>query len=265
LDPSGDHPPWRLLIGGADPDLVPPTESTAAPPPTPPLAPVLAVDALLDAETERRLTALAHLARAGDTGARDALFVALGPKLDRMLARCRGLAWSSAGPRRDGCPWELEDLGQQAYLVYVDLLGHWSGVGPVGPYLLAHLPWRIRNAWRELTAARRRAAPLSIDETGSLDDGTAAAAEGVARLEAIAAALPPPDGVILLLRIRDQATAAEIAASLRINRRTFDRHWRRLRERLRRELAAPEAEVGKADRPRVPPQPAMAARPLTTP
>lgn len=242
---GGVVPALRLLVGGAGvgegglgvehrPDPVPVPAA---------VAPVLGADDPLGPEVERRLTALAHLARGGDRAARDTLFLALGPKIDRMLGRCRGLAWSSAGPRRDGRPWELEDLGQQAYIAFVDLLALWSGEGAVGPYLLAHLPWRLRNAWRELAAPRRRGAPFAPAAAELLIDGSAAADEAVVLLEAWAAGFPPLDGAILLLRFRDGATAAEIAAALGLQRRTLDRRWRRLRGRLRRELA-PAGAVG---------------------
>lgn len=208
-----------------------------------PILPILAADDPLTPEVERCLALLAHAARAGDREARDALYAALGPKLDAMLGRCRGLAWSSAGPRRDGLPWELDDLAQESYLALVELLDAWPGDGPVGPYLLAHLPWRIRTAWRRLAAPHRRQAPLHAIDDDRLADGSAAAEEALVRLEAVAATLPPPDGDLLLLRIRDGRSPAAIGRRLGLTRRTVDRRWRALCDRLRPSFGGPPPEI----------------------
>ncbi len=233
-------PDLRLLANPTE--ATRPTAPTAAPPPhgagASPLLPIMAADDPLTPEVERRLALLAHAARAGDRAARDALYAALGPKIDAMLGRCRGLAWSSADPRRDGRPWELDDLAQESYLALVDLLAAWPGEGPVGPYLLAHLPWRIRTAWRRLAAPHRRHAPLLSARADLLVDGSAAAEEALVRLELVAAALPPPDGDLLLLRVRDGHPPAAIGRRLGLTRRTVDRRWRAVCDLLRSELGA---------------------------
>lgn len=207
-----------------------------------PIIPILAADDPLTPELERRLALLAHAARAGDRGARDALYAALGPKIDAMLGRCRGRAWSSAGPRRDGAPWELDDLAQEAYLAFVDLLAAWPGDGPIGPYLLAHLPWRIRTAWRRLAAPHRRQTPILPAHADRFEDGSAAAEEALVRLEAVAATLPPPDDALLLLRIRDGRSAAAISRRLGLTRRSVDRRWKALCDRLRPSFGPPPNE-----------------------
>lgn len=211
------------------------------------LAPLLAADAPLSGEIERRLTALALAARAGDGGARDALYHAFAPKLDRMLGRCRGLAWAAAGPRRDGRPWELDDLAQEAYLVFVDLLAEWSGEGAVGPYLLAHLRWRLRTAWNGLAAPRRREAAITPRLADLLADGSAAADEATVLLETLAAALPPPDAAMLLMLVRDGCSPAVVARRLGVSRRTVDRRWGALVRRLRASLRPEVADAARAD------------------
>jgi len=213
-----------------------------------PLVPILGADDPLGPEVERRLTALAHAARGGDRDARDALFAAFGPKLDRMLGRCRGLAWSAAGPRRDGVPWELDDLRQEAYLAFVELLAAWPGDGSVGPYLLAHLPWRLRTAWKRLAAPRRCETRLAASEPALdlLADGSAAAEEARVLLEELAAALPPPDDEIFLLRVRDSLGTADVAERLGLGRHRVDRRWRKLRLRLRQAWREPAATIGRA-------------------
>ena len=51
---------------------------------TPVALPVIDADADMSDALERRLRPIAELARAGDTGARDALWFALWPKLEHM-------------------------------------------------------------------------------------------------------------------------------------------------------------------------------------
>lgn len=242
--PASSGPALRLLPGVRD--HAAPAERVSMPAPAagraaPQVVPLLAADDPLAPELDGWLTALAHAARAGDRDARDAIYRALGPKIERMVARCRGLAWSAAGPRRDGRPWEMDDLEQEAYLAVVDLLGAWPGEGSVGPYLLAHLPWRLRTAWKRLATPRRREAPFLPSHADLFADGSAVAEHALVLLEELAATLPPPDGAILLLRIRDGRSIAAIGRRLRLGRRTVDRRWHGLRLRLRSHL---EASVG---------------------
>jgi RNA polymerase sigma factor (sigma-70 family) len=206
-------------------------------PPRPPIAPLLAADDPLTPETDRRLTALACAARAGSRPARDALYLALAPKIDRFVAGCRHLAWTSLGPRRDGRPWDADDLAQEAFVVFADLLAAWSGEGTFVPYFLAHFPWRLRTAWRALAGPRRHESNLAAPHLALLADDSAEAEEARIRLEAIAAALSPLDGAILLGHVRDGRSLRTVARRLGLGHATVTRRWQGLREELRRELA----------------------------
>lgn len=235
-----DAPPLRLLPPADDRSRRRPSTPPRHGAPSPVrLAPLLAAAEPIEPEIEQRLTHLAIAARAGDRDARDALFLAFSPKIDRMLGRSRRRLWTAGGPRRDGRPWDLDDLAQEAYAVFVGLLADWSAQGAVTPYLLAHLPWRLATAGRRLTARRGRERPMAPHHTDLLADGSAAADEARVLVEAIAAVLPPPDGDLLLLLIRDGRSPAAAARRLGLSRRTVDRRWAALRVTLRQSLLAP--------------------------
>ena len=200
------------------------------------LVPLLAAGDELTPEREHFLTALAHAARAGDRAARDALYLALLAKIDRFVAGCGRLAATGAGPQRDGIPCDAEDLAQEAFPLFVDVVAAWPGDAPFGPYFLAHFPWRLRSVWRSLAASRRLEIPIPPSWITLLHDGTVAAEEARVRLEALAADLPPPDGVILLDHVRDGESLGRIARRLGLSRRTVTRRWQALVAELRRGL-----------------------------
>lgn len=198
-----------------------------------PLAPLVPADGEITPEQERRFTSLAHAARAGDRGARDALWWALAPKIDRLVAAAGRRTRRGDGPRRDGRAWDGEDLAQEAFPLFADLLVAWPGDGPIGPYLLSHLAWRLRSAAHALVLPRRRELSTLAPHLLHFADETAAAAEALVLLEAIAAGLPPPDGAILLWHVRDGASLVAVARRLGLGRRTVNRRWRGIKRGLR--------------------------------
>lgn len=244
-----DHDAWRFH--GSAPIRGPGETRPAAPAPPepgrvtawvadrgarPPLAPVLPADDEIAPELERALANLARAARAGDRAARDALWLALGPKIDRFVAGCQRRTWDGDGPRRDGRPLDAEEIGQEAFPVFAAVLAAWPGDGPFGPFFLAMFPWRLHSVRRALVAQRR-------GETGGggalwlLEDGSAAAEAAWTWLETLAGDLPPPDGAILLAHLRDREPFVVIAGRLGLTPRTVRRRWRALLVDLRRSLA----------------------------
>lgn len=217
------------------------------PPPTPsraPLCPVRHVVPLIPAageitpEVERLLVPLAQAARAGDRDARDALWRAFAPKLDRLAAAALRRAQPdarAAGLLRDNRHWDAEDLTQDAFLILADLLLVWPGDGPISPFLLSHLSWRLRSAARALTTRRRFEASAVPLHLRYLADDSAAAAEAAVLLDMLAAELPPPDGDILLRHVRDGDSLGAIAHQLALSRRTVTRHWHAIKRGLRTE------------------------------
>ncbi len=197
------------------------------------IVPLLAPETEVGPELERFLAPLARDAQAGDRDARDTLYEALAVKIDRFVAGAWRLAWAGDGPRRDGRPWDIEDLAQEAFPIFVNLLAAWPGDRPFGPYLLAHFPWRLRNAGRALAAPRRfETAPLPPHALYLVDD-SAAAEEARALLEGIAARLSSPDRQILLWHVRDGRSLGAIARRLGLHRGTVGRRWQAIREGLK--------------------------------
>ena len=94
------------------------------------VAPLLGVNDDLTPATEHGFFPLAVAAQAGDGAARDILYTALQAKLDRFVTRTSRLAWDTGTTRRNGVPWAIEDLEQEHFPIFVDLLQSWDGQRP---------------------------------------------------------------------------------------------------------------------------------------
>ena len=221
--PTADPPKPRLR-------LLPPVAGPA-------LAPVVRADDEIGPETDALLSGLARRARRGDLRARDALWHALGPKVDRFVRRYRHVA-RSCGSDRDG-PRLLdhEDLAQEAFPVFVDVLAKWDEAGGTGfgPHFLAYFPWRLRDVWRRERATARPTARLRPDDALA-GDPSAVAEEARALVEALAAGLPEPEAGLLRGRLLADESLEQTAARLGLSRATAYRRWQRLRADLRRPL-----------------------------
>jgi RNA polymerase sigma factor (sigma-70 family) len=202
-------------------------------PSSPPLVPILFPDRDVSPDIDRVLTMVAREAQTGDPAARNALYTACEPKIGRFVRRYRVL---TTGTGR--CPaFDLEDVQQEAFLIFVDLVEDWPGGDSFCAYFLGHFPWELKNAVRRLATANRPGLHVGMGQHPSLlADGTAAAAEATALLQAVAENMPEPDGDILLWRIRDGDGFAEIARRLGTSRRTAMRAWERIAADLRRSL-----------------------------
>jgi RNA polymerase sigma factor (sigma-70 family) len=222
------------------PVLVPLRDGTPRPrvvhllPSSPPLVPLLAADGEITPDVDRILTMLAHEAQSGDVAARNALYTACEPKIARFARRYRSVFGVT-----HRCPaFDFDDVVQEAFLVFVDLVDDWPGGDSFGAYFLGHFPWQLRNALRRIAAANRTSSDFGASAVLSiLTDGSSAASEATALLRAIAARLPEPDGAILLCRILDGESYGAIARRLGTSRRTVARAWARITADLRRSMA----------------------------
>lgn len=95
----------------------------------------------IDSETIAALQHLAVSARAGDNGARDRLFFAMRPRLDRRSWMLR--PWPNTD-KMIGI-WDRGDVRQETYIIFVELLAAWNGKGGFVPYVLATFTWRLRD------------------------------------------------------------------------------------------------------------------------
>jgi RNA polymerase sigma factor (sigma-70 family) len=185
----------------------------------------VAGDFELTPEVEAALDALARAAR-HDAAARNELYAALELKIARFLAPYRGRT-TAAG--------EFEDLAQEAFLVFVDLVAGWRGEGSFARYFLGFFPWRLRHAveaherrWpvgrrlvraSDRALARRAGDPLA-DLAPALD------------LAAAAAALTPAERRLLRCRLLEDRRIEDAARRLGWSRRTAYRRWHALLDRL---------------------------------
>ena len=104
-------------------------------------------------DLERFFHAAAEAALAGDLLARDALFAAFLPRFERSIRRIQRL-WREQ-LREDAI--EPEDIAQEAYLVFVDLLDCWSPDESISAHLSGRFYWRLKDAtriWRKPALVR---------------------------------------------------------------------------------------------------------------
>ncbi len=202
----------------------------------PPFLPVMPERGPVPDDIDRALTAAAYAAKQGDLASQNALYSALEPRVHRVVRHCAAYVQC----RRDGVV-EPDDIAQEAFLVYLTVLGRWPARGSFVAYFLAAFPHDLRHAARKLIGTTR-AGQLSLDAAASavgtplLDDGTVAAAEAAMLLEHLANRLGEPFGTVLLRRVRDGASMAVIARELGMSRRSLQRHWSALLGDLRRLL-----------------------------
>lgn len=179
---------------------------------------------------DQHLGALARRAKR-DPAARNALFAAFCPRLDHWVWRAmRSCARSSADPAI-----EPADIQQQAFVVFCDLILAWNERGSFSAYVIAYFRWRLSDAIRRMSDPRERrstAGPPSIH----LSDGSHAAAESLALLEALALQFPARQALVLLLRVRDGLPWTRIAERAGVDIRTAQRDWNLVLEHLRSTL-----------------------------
>jgi RNA polymerase sigma factor (sigma-70 family) len=200
--------------------------------PAPPaIVPVVTAADDLSATLERRLLPTVQRAHAGCQEARDALYIAFGPKLERFTRRVHA---PFLGDDRTGV-WDRDDVEQEAWLVFDELIAQWTPERPFGRYILATFPWRLRDAVYRGIGRRgvpSRMALVAIGEHDWLRDGSAAADEAQVLLEIIAERLPAMQAMILRRHVGDGETLSAIARDLDISRRTITRQWRAVRDQL---------------------------------
>jgi RNA polymerase sigma factor (sigma-70 family) len=194
---------------------------------------VIGIDDELTPALERALEPVARRALAGDWAARDALHAAFEPKLMRFVRRIR--VPFAPGGTAVGI-WERDDVMQESYLVFVDLVANWTPGIPFGRYVLANFPWRLRDAIHRGIGKRNlppRSFGITPEEQAAVPDDTAIAAEHLALIDVLGWSLEPPLDAVFHLRLVDQLTMQEIADRLGVSKRSASRHWRNVLVRLR--------------------------------
>lgn len=189
-------------------------------------------------EEDLWLGQLARAARAGDRGARDALWAVVGPRLAHVALRT---AWAFPTLERD-------DAVQEAFPIFAALVATWPGPDARGvgfaTYLFGMFRWRLHSLLR----AYERRRPLPVD-WATREERTVVApprASPIAWHEygvdfpAFVAALPAHERAIFLLRLREGLATREVAARLGLTPRTVSRYWNVTLRRLRAAVARNE-------------------------
>lgn len=166
-----------------------------------------------------------------DRAGRDQLLEALAWKIARFCARYRN---------RDLGPWEFDDIRQEAFLTFIDVLETWTPLvsqdGPAGfgyyflrvyPLRLASRVWTMRRSPTTAGPAGDTPDPIDVEDTVLVNQ---VIAEICGQLNAL-------DQEIFQLAARDGLGPSRIADLTHISRRTIHRHWPAIvsiaRERLR--------------------------------
>ena len=188
-----------------------------------PLAPVLSIHERVPDVVDAQLARLAMQTQADNRDARNALYLALRP---RIAASIRKLRYSGNWERVEGRSWLFEDLEQEAFLIFCELADQWNPEPPrFAGYFFSHLPWRLRDrlrSWSATTVRESAALPLDV-----LTDDIADAAVMRETLEAMLAVIAPTDAQVLRLRFIDGMSDIAAARELGICTRTVRR--RRIR------------------------------------
>lgn len=169
---------------------------------------------------EAELSALARAGRA-DADARNALFARLQVKIARFLAPWRNQQTALGGD---------DDLRQEAFVIFADLVTGWPGEGSFARYFLAFFPWRLRHAiaHHERRWPRSRLVLLPHEEIGALAHAAAAPTDDA---WLALGDLAPHEARLLALRLAGHSLTAA-ADLLGWSHRTTARRWRILRARL---------------------------------
>ena len=174
---------------------------------------------------EAWLNDLARAART-DPAVRNELYRLFDLKIARFLAPYR--TWQSAIGGYD-------DIAQEAFLVFAQLVADWSGQGSFAAYCFGFFPWRLRRAIahyeRRWPANRLTVVP---DDNGLFEQELPDVAT-ILPLTALAP-LPPAERDLLALLLATDLSIADLALPLGCSRRTIFRRWRTLVNYLVREL-----------------------------
>jgi DNA-directed RNA polymerase specialized sigma24 family protein len=163
----------------------------------------------------------AEAALAGDLLARDALFAAFLPRSERSIRRVQRL-WSE---QIREAAIEPEDIAQEAYLVFVDLLDCWSPDEPIAAHLSGQFYWRLNDAmriWRKPSPVRLAALAVVPADDHVLD------VETRALVDEVTANLAPEITQMLLWRVSERLTFPQMAKRAGVSTRTVRRRWDQL-------------------------------------
>ena len=226
-DPDGSSSHDRISVRIVSP-LLARRPRHSAPARNRPLLPVIGADDVILPAFDDTLGDLAICAQGGDQEARDALYAAFLPKLTRLMSPLRP---PFAPPGAQGI-WNRDDVAQEAYLVFVELIDAWSRDVSFTAYVLSRFPWRLkdvihRGIGKSPVPPRQYGVPMEHAEPIAGEEGNAEGATAV--LDALLEILPEPLGAVLVAHVVHGKTKTEIAVELGVSRRTMVRYWQEIR------------------------------------
>lgn len=177
-------------------------------------------------DIEAWLAALALEAKT-DPDARNALYQALSFKIGRFVRRYRYR-------ERPLSICDLEDVAQEAFVVFCTLVERWPGQESFLGYFFSRFPWRLARAIDVIERGSSAARVYSLTEADEIL-ATAARVEpdDLFALAEIGAGLAPRDRAVLELHIGQRLHLREAAIVLGISPRTVYRAWARIVSELR--------------------------------
>lgn len=203
------------------------------------LLPVIGADDIILPAFDETLGSFAIRAQQGDTDARDALFFAYLPKLERLMNVIH------TPPVRAGTTstWDRDDVEQEAYLVFVELVAAWCGDVSFTSWLLARFPWRLRNTVRggvgkPSTPPRQWVVPIEEAEPEPVEmEDIDPEDEKV--VHALLDVLPEHLAQVLIAHAFHGTPKAQIARDMGHSRRTIVRYWKQIRDLAEEVLGPP--------------------------
>jgi RNA polymerase sigma factor (sigma-70 family) len=203
------------------------------------LLPVIGADDIILPAFDDTLGSFAIRAQQGDTDARDALFFAYLPKLERLM----NVVHTPAVRAGTTSTWDRDDVEQEAYLVFVDLVESWCGDVSFTSWLLARFPWRLRNTIRggvgkPSTPPRQWVVPI---EDAALEpvDMEDVDPDEQRLVSSLLDTLPEHLAQVLVAHAFHGTPKAQIARDMGLGRRTIVRYWRQIRDRAEEVLGLP--------------------------
>lgn len=212
------------------------------------LLPVIGADDVILPAFDEKLGTFAIRAQQDDREARDALYFAFLPKLTRLMAHVRPPA---APPGAEGV-WSRDDVEQEAYLVFLEIVEAWSGDVSFTSFLLSRFPWRLKDVFRRgigRSAVPPRRFEVSIDTVELVSEGLDSLADVGAVFESVLERLPEPLADVLIAHMVEGKTKSAIARELGVSRRTMVRYWQDIRAHTVAALGDMVPEPGHVDKP----------------
>ncbi len=164
----------------------------------------------------------AVLAKAGDRTKRDALYARFRPTMGTFVGRY-------AGRLTRGGAWDLEDVWQETFVVFADVITGWPGTGDFVTFYYAVFPKRLTSRVRRLEGRHPRAVygqPGASMETAH-DPGPTLDAQVV--LTAYIATLPPIERTLLALHVWEELPLVDVAKHLGMPVTETVLRWRTMR------------------------------------